>query len=114
MDEKIEGQKREEQKIDSKKEDEKIRIKIEGIKKEEELEKKTSKKVKKKSNEIYVEKKLNSLGSIKFSHFRKFAYNGLIEPEYVEDIPILNIIEKKITKSWWFNASSCVVKSVRN
>ena len=62
---------------------------------EKEREKKTSKKVKKKSNEIYVEKKLNSLGSIKFSHFRKFAYNGLIEPEYVEDIPILNIIEKK-------------------
>ena len=62
---------------------------------EKEREKKTSKKVKKKSNEIYVEKKLNSLGSIKFSHFRRFAYNGLIEPEYVEDIPILNIIEKK-------------------
>ena len=62
---------------------------------EKEREKKTSKKVKKKSNEIYVEKKLNSLGSIKFSHFRKFAYNGLIEPEYVEDIPLLNIIEKK-------------------
>ena len=62
---------------------------------EKEKEKKIPKKLRKKVNEIYVGKKLNSLRSIKFSHFRKFAYNGLIEPEYVEEMPILNMIEKK-------------------
>lgn len=58
-------------------------------------EKKITKKEKKKMNEIYVEKKMNSLKSIKFSHFRRFAYNGLIEPEFVEEIPVINIMEKK-------------------
>ena len=35
----------------------------------------------------FGEKKVNSLGAIKLSYFRKFAYNGLIEPELIEDFP---------------------------
>ena len=52
--------------------------------KENEKEKRMTKK--KMKNVFYQEKNLNSLGSIKLSHFRKFAYNGLIEPELIEDI----------------------------
>ena len=56
--------------------------------KENENEKKiTTKKLRKKKNEIFGEKKVNSLGAIKLSYFRKFAYNGLIEPELIEDFP---------------------------
>ena len=47
----------------------------------------TTKKLRKKKNEIFGEKKVNSLGAIKLSYFRKFAYNGLIEPELIEDFP---------------------------
>ena len=40
---------------------------------------------KKKTKDFFQEKKINSLGSIKFGYFRKIAYNGLIEPELIED-----------------------------
>ena len=53
-------------------------------------------KEKKKKDEIFGEKKINSLGAIKLSYFRKFAYNGLIEPELIEDFP--EIIEKNEEK----------------
>ena len=59
LDEKIEGQKIVEQKVDEYKEDEKIKIKIEGIKKEEELEKdeiKKENKIKIEENEIEMNK----------------------------------------------------------
>ena len=59
LDEKIEGQKKEEQKVDSKKEDETIKIKIEGIKKEEELENekiKNENKIKVEENAIEMNK----------------------------------------------------------
>ena len=62
-----------------------------NIYEEKEKEKKISKK--NKENQIYQDKKLNSLGAIKFSYFRRFAYNGLIEPELIEDFP--EIIEPK-------------------
>ena len=59
-----------------------------GEEKENENDKKiTTKKLRKKKNEIFGEKKVNSLGAIKLSYFRKFAYNGLIEPELIEDFP---------------------------
>ena len=45
---------------------------------------------------LFQNKKLNSLGSIKLPVFRKFAYNGLIEPELIEDIPEV-IVSKQIT-----------------
>ena len=65
--------------------------------KENENEKKiTTKKLRKKKNEIFGEKKVNSLGAIKLSYFRKFAYNGLIEPELIEDFP--EITEQKEEK----------------
>ena len=60
-------------------------------KEEKENEKKLSKK--NKETQIYQDKKLNSLGSIKFNYFRRFAYNGLIEPELIEDFQ--EIIEQK-------------------
>ena len=63
---------------------------------EKENEKKIHKKLKKKKDEIFGEKKINSLGAIKLSYFRKFAYNGLIEPELIEDFP--EIIEKNEEK----------------
>ena len=50
---------------------------------------------KKYKNEMLQEKKLNPLGSIKLNQFRKFAYNGLIEPELIEDFPEINITEQK-------------------
>ena len=59
LDEKIEGQKIVEQKVDEYKEDEKIKIKIEGIKKEEELENdeiKKENKIKIEENEIEMNK----------------------------------------------------------
>ena len=56
-------------------------------KEETEKEKKLSKK--RKESQLYQDKKINSLGSIKFSYFRKFAYNGLIEPELIEDFELI-------------------------
>ena len=89
----------------------KIKIKIQGKKNSknldfdinnissnhEELEKKlkSSKKIKNDSN-LFQTKKLNPLGSIKFPTFRKFAYNGLIEPELIEDIPEIIDLKKNI------------------
>ena len=61
----------------------------------EERETKQSKKSKNR-NMLFQNKKLNSLGSIKLPVFRKFAYNGLIEPELIEDIPEV-IVSKQIT-----------------
>ena len=58
-----------------------------------EMENKIPKKISKKKNNIFQDKNINSLGSIKFGNFRKFAYNGLIEPELIEEVP--EIIEKE-------------------
>ena len=46
-------------------------------------------------NNNFQNKKLNSLGSIKLPVFRKFAYNGLIEPELIEDIPEVIVSKQK-------------------
>ena len=47
---------------------------------------------KKNTNKNVIFQGKNSLGSIKLNQFRKFAYNGLIEPEYIDDIQeIINL-----------------------
>jgi hypothetical protein len=75
-----------------------------GFKKDNEFEEEDSQKEAKKNKkaknlELFQNKKLNLLGSIKFSRFRKFAYNGLIEFQCEDEDDELNLMNLNKSKN---------------
>ena len=78
----------------------KSKSKKSGYKKENEFdENNDEKKNKRKNGELFQNKNINLLGSIKFSRFRKFAYNGLIEYQCDDEDEEFNFINLSKNKN---------------
>ncbi len=97
----------------------KSKAKKNGFKKDNEMEEENSQKDIKKNkklrnSELFQNKKLNLLGAIKFSRFRKFAYNGLIEFQCEEEDDELNLMNSTKSKSQNKKAENSSTKNMTN